>query len=341
MKVSRIKMFLRGKIFQLLCLIIIVLAIAYINLPGMFNIPNFRQIMNNITITAVFVCGIAPLLMCGGIDFSGSAIGACAGMIIGSCFQWFPSAPWWLMFIPALLMGAIIGALNAFFIIKLNLMAFIATMAMGTIWSGAAVWFVKNVPIPIAVRPFNNLSATFVLNIVPLFFLIAVVLLILYSFLLAKTSFGRSVLMAGGNPTAARLAGLNPNKIRAILFINSGVTAGFAGVINVSQTRQAAPNAFVTSMPHMTAFIASILGGVSFFGGAGSLTGAFMGVALINLLSYTLTAIGVDLWVNGLINGMLLIIALTIDDVTRRIRLNRLGIKAGANSMVMPGMPTR
>ena len=334
-------MFLRGKIFQMLVLIAIVLIIAYINAPGMFNMFNLRQIMSNITITAIFACGISPLLMCGGIDFSGSSVGNCAAVLLALCFQTFTSIPWPLLIIPALILGGAIGALNAFFVLKLNLMAFIATMAMGTVWGGLAIYAVRSVSVPIAIRAFNNLSGIFLFGYIPLFFMVAIVLIVFYSFLLMKTTFGRNVLMCGGNQVAARLAGLNPVKIRTILFINSGVISAVGGVAYASQLRLGHPQGLTTLMPHMSAFIGSLLGGVSFFGGSGSIAGAFFGITLINVLSYSLTSMGVDLWVNSLLNGSLLIIALTIDDITRRIRLRRLGIKSGTNSMVMPGMPSR
>ena len=338
MKVSRVKMFLRGKIFQLLCLIAIVLVIAAIFEPKMFSGPNIRQIMSNITITAVFVCGVAPLLMSGGIDFSGSAFGVCSSIFFARLLQLLPGLPWYVILFPALIFGALLGLLNSFFIVKLNLVAFIATMAMATVFNGLGKWYVASVPIPIAVRSFNSLSGVFFLNVIPLFFVVMLVMIAIYSLLLIKTSFGRSVIMCGGNAAAARLAGLNPNRIRTILYVNSGFVAAIGGIMQASQTRVANPDAFIFTAPHMSAFIATILGGVSFFGGSGSLGGAVLGVALMQILSYSLTTIGVPTWSTALINGMLLIVALTVDDVTRRIRFRRLGIKAGGSDMVMPGM---
>lgn len=339
MKVTRLRLFLRGKIFQLLCLIALILVITLISAPNAYNTSNLRQIMNNITIYAVFVCGVAPLLMCGGIDFAGSAFATCAMLIFARLLQLFPSVPWPVLLIPMMAAGAILGAMNAFLIIRLNLIAFIATMAMATVFNGIASWSIKAVAIQITNKSFTSLSATFLFNVIPVFFIFAVVLVALYTILLMKTSVGRSILMCGGNPIAARLAGLNPNKIRTALYINSGVIASIGGVIWAAQNRMAVHTAFTMTAPHMSAFIGSLLGGVSFFGGSGSLGGAFLGVALMNLLAYSLQTVGVPIWSNALINGMLLIVALTIDDVSRRIRMKKLGIKAGGgNGMVMPGM---
>jgi ribose/xylose/arabinose/galactoside ABC-type transport system permease subunit len=331
-------MFLRGKVFQMIALTAVVLIIAAINTPQMFNIYNIRQLLLNITIAGIFICGVSPLLMSGGIDFAGTAIGNCGAVAFAMLFVNNVGTPWWVWVVPALIIGGLMGAINAFFVIKLNMMAFIATMAMASIWQALVTWLVKSVAIPIPAGPFTRLSAVFVFDTIPLFFIVMIVLVFIYSVILIKTSFGRSVLMCGGNASAARLAGLKPNKVRTILFINSGVVAALGGMVRASQTRLGSHMTLSGLQPHMSAFIASILGGVSFFGGSGSLAGGFFGVALINTLSYSLLAMGVDVWVNGLINGSLLIIALTIDDVSRRMRMRRLGIKAGSNNLTMPGM---
>jgi ribose/xylose/arabinose/galactoside ABC-type transport system permease subunit len=338
MKVSRLRLFLRGKIFQLLCLAVLIIVITLIAAPRAYNTANLRQIMNNITIVAVFVCGVAPLLMCGGIDWAGSAFATCAMLVFARLLELFPSVPWPIMLIPSIIVGGLLGGLNAFFIIRLNLMAFILTLATASVFNGIANWSIKGIQIQVTNKSFTGLSGKFLFDVIPVFFLFAVLLVIVYSIILFKMSFGRSVLMCGGNPAAARLAGLNPKKIRTILYINSGVIASLAGVIWAAQNKMAVHTAFMVTQPHMTAFIGALLGGVSFFGGSGTLSGAFLGVALMQLLAYSLQTMGVNIWINGLINGMLLIVALTIDDISRRIRMKKLGIKAGSGGMVMPGM---
>jgi len=331
-------MFFHGKVFQLLCLIVVVISVTAAIRPSALNTANLRQILNNITVAGIFVCGVSPLLMSGSIDFSGSALGNIGGLVLAAVLSSIPGIPWPIAVVIALISGAILGLGNAFFVVKLNLVPFIATMGFGAAVTALGVWSVVSIPIPITVTAFTRLSAVFVFNVVPLFFVVVLAFVILYSIILNRTGFGRSVLMCGGNSYAARLAGLNPGKIKTILFVNSGLISALAGVIYASQSRFGNPNSFSTSIPHMTAFIASILGGVSFFGGSGSLIGAFFGVALMNLLAYSLQSMGANLWINGLINGLLLIKALTIDDVSRRIRLRKMGIKASPTNMGMPGM---
>ncbi|MDR1509661.1 MAG: ABC transporter permease [Synergistaceae bacterium] len=340
MKTSVLKKFTQSKIFQLIVIGAIVVIVTTIIQGNAYNKPNLRQIMNTITINLIFVCAVAPLLMCGGIDWAGSAIGTAAMMVFAKLLQMFPGIPWPIMLLPLMISGAIIGALNAFFIVKLNLVAFIATMAMSTVISGITNWTVKGVQLQITDKAFTGLSSTFLFDMIPVFFIFALILVVFYSWMMMKTNLGRNIVMCGGNAAAARLAGINPQKIKTMLFINSGVIASLGGAVWAAQNRMATPTALMTTTPHMTAFIGALLGGVSFFGGSGSLGGAFFGVALIQLLAYSLQTMGIPIWVNGLINGMLLIIALTIDDIARRLRMKKLGLNSegGGKGAVMPGM---
>jgi ribose/xylose/arabinose/galactoside ABC-type transport system permease subunit len=340
MKKFDFKRITQSKIFQLIAIAVVVILITLLVRPRTYNVSNLRQLMNVITVYAIFVCAAAPLLMCGGIDWAGSSIGTASMMVFAGAMQLLPSVPWPIMLIPLILTGAIIGAVNSFFIVRLNLIAFIATMAMSTVVSGFTIWSVKGVQIQITNKSFTGLSSTFLFGVIPVFFIFALALVIFYNWMLTRTTFGRSIVMCGGNPVAARLAGLDPKKIQTLLYINSGVVAAVGGAVWAAQNRMATPAALITPMPHLTAFIGALLGGVSFFGGAGSLFGAFFGVALIQLLAYSMQSMGVSLWINGLINGSLLIIALTIDDVSRRLRMKKLGLKSGSGGgdAVMPGM---
>ena len=338
MKVSLVQKITRSKIFQLAVIAAIIVVITAVLKPGSYNKSNIRQLLNTVTINALFVCGVAPLLMSGGIDWAGSAIGTGSLMVFAALLIRFPNVPWPVMLIPLVITGAILGFINSLFIIRLKLVAFIATMAMATVITGINTWANKGVQLQITNKAFTNLAGKFLFGVIPWFFIFAAIMCAIYSFMLMRTTFGRSILMSGGNQVAARLAGLNPDKIKTILYINSGAIASLGGLLWGAQNKVSTAGALTVSSPHMAAFLGSMLGGVSFFGGAGSLMGGVVGVALVQLLSYSLQMLQVPTWVFSLINGSLLIVALTIDDVSRRLRLRKLGVKDGVKGAVMPGM---
>ena len=337
-KKSALKKFIQGRAFLLIVLAVVVLIITYAVQAKAFTRGNMSQIMATLSYLGVFTIGIACLLVGGGFDFSTSAHATVGILIFAQLLQWFPGLPWPVAMIGTLGFGIIAGLINAFFSEGLRLMAFICTIGMQSVWNGLSMWYTRGNMMPIYRAGFTKLATLYVAGSpVPWTFVFMVLIVILYSFILKWTRFGRSVLMSGGNPNAARLAGLKPPRIRTILFVNNGVLAGVAGLIWASQQKMASAQGLIQGTPEMTALTASILGGVSFIGGAGNLAGAFFGCVLIQILQYALQSMGLQLWFVTLVNGMLLVIALGIDSINTRRRTKGMGGGIGGN-MGVPGM---
>ncbi len=333
------KRIVQSKVFQMLIFTAVVLIVTYIVRPGSFTFGNAQRILSNLSYAGPFLCGVAILLLVGGIDFAGSAHATCAMLLFAQILIWSPNLPWPVALIAALIAGAVAGGVNAFFVNGLNLMPFIVTIGMSSVWAGLASWVTRGTQIQIRNIPFNNLSAQYIPGTpIPVLFVFMALLVVFYSILIKKTAFGRSILMAGGNPAASRLAGLNPKRIRTILYINNGILSALGALMWASQQKMATPTGLTLLMPHMTALTATLLGGVSFIGGSGSLGGAFCGMILINVLAYSLQIMGLPLWFITWVNGMLLVVALTIDGFNMRRRFKKLGIKMGGGGAVMPGM---
>ena len=336
-KPSVLRKIIQSKIFQLLCIMAIVFIATAIIKPNAYSLGNAKQLLNNISYYGVFVIGMACILISGNMDFSMSGIATCSMLLFAMLLSWFPNLSWVVALLAAVACGAILGLVNAFFVERLNIMPFIVTIATSSIFAGIAAWVTRGNQVQIINIPFIRISATYIFNFIPITFVFMLVLFLLYSIMLSKTRFGRSVFMAGGNPTAARLAGLNPKRIKTILFVNNGVLCSLAGLIWASQQQIAHPTSLVTQTPHITSLISVLLGGVSFVGGAGSLFGAFFGIATIQLLSYALQTMGFPLWVISLVNGMLLVVAVAIDGYNMRKRFKKLGVKMPGGGAAMPG----
>ena len=324
--------FFSGRGPLLIGLILITLIITYLVEPGSYTLGNAQQIMNNLCFLLVFGIGVAVLLMGGGFDFACSGHATCSTLIFLLVLQSSENMPWWVAAIAAILFGAFAGGINAFFAQGLHLMPFIATIAMSNVWGGIAKWATKGNYVAINNEVFGKITSTLIGKTpIPALFIGVIALVVVYSLILKYTKFGRSIAMVGGNPVAARLAGLNADRIKSILYINTGVLAAVGGLIWSSQQRMYNPGGMTALAPEMTSLTAAILGGVSFMGGSGTLGGAMVGVFLISLLSYALQAMMLPTWVTTLVNGMLLVIALTIDGLTKK------GAQGG-EKMLMPGM---
>ncbi|MDR1329103.1 MAG: ABC transporter permease [Oscillospiraceae bacterium] len=335
-KQSFIKKTIQSKPFLLLVITAAVLVLTAIVKPVAFSLANGRELLQRLSYSLVFLCGVSMLLISGGIDFGLSSMASAATVVFAQLVKL--KMPWGGAAVIALAFGAVAGLINAFLVNKLNMMSFIATIGMSSVWAGFAAWYTRGMQISVVSATFNKISKIYVGQLVPLVFIIGAALVVIYSLVLKHTKFGRSILVIGGNQAAARLAGLKPKLVSSLLFVNASVLGVIGGLIFASQQKAGGPALLTTTAPEMTALTASILGGVAFSGGSGSLFGAFAGVILIQVLAYALQVMIPTLtWVQLFVNGMLLVVALTVDGITMQRRLRKLGIKSSGGGMIMPG----
>jgi ribose transport system permease protein len=139
---------------------------------------------------------------------------------------------------------------------------------------------------------------------------------------MSSTRFGRRMYMAGGNPNAARLAGINPKRITTTLYINNSVIACLAGSLMAARMHMGSPSAIAGS--DLDAITAAVLGGVSFMGGGGNMVGVFIGLLLLNSFKNGLVVVGLDSYYQVVASGLLLIAALTLDFFREKSRIKNL-----------------
>ena len=332
--------FKQSRTFLLIVLtIVILLILLLVSGPQVFNEGNALQIMNKMAYMGIFITATACLLLSGGIDFSLGAQATFGCILFAEFCINNPNTPWIVFAILALVLGAVMGLINAFFSQVLNLMPFICTIGISSVWLGIANWYSKAL-----VKTINNPSFSMVAAAkipgtpIPLTFLFMILLVVIYAMVIKRTNFGRSVLVVGGNPAAARLAGLNPKRVKSVLYVNASILGMIGGLIYTAQLKSAGTSGIPQAMVEMNGLTASLLGGVSFAGGAGGLAGAFFGILLIQVLAYSMQIMVNYVWLVQFVNGMLLVVALTIDTITTSRRMKKLGLKAGGGGMVMPGM---
>jgi ribose/xylose/arabinose/galactoside ABC-type transport system permease subunit len=161
---------------------------------------------------------------------------------------------------------------------KIKLEAFIATLVSQSIIRGFAYILCDGKPIAISNSNFIKIGKMRFLG-VPFSVWVMIVSIIIFGFILSKTKFGRSVYAIGGNKDAARLAGLNPQRIVTISFVMMGIFCGIGGIIFAARMNSGQPAANVNL--EFDSITAVILGGVSFTGGVGNMGGTILGIILI------------------------------------------------------------
>lgn len=326
--------FFSSKYFSLLIIIVAQLIIFTAWSDGMMVKPlNIRNILNNVVLLSFISIGACFLMLYGEMDISSGASGSFAACM-SAMFAMNYGLPDWLAIIVALLIGCVIGLLNALMINKLKFPPFIATMSMSNVLQGLGYLLVSALGVSINRQPvFNFLGDTKFFNkLVPMGVLIAILFLVVYGIILAKTKFGRTIYLCGGNRMAAKLCGLNPTKLSYILYINSAFLASVSGVMYVARVKTALPTALTSYQ--FTGITAAVLGGVAFGGGSGNILGCALGMLVLAVFNNGVATVGLNANYATVFNGVLLIVGLALDSINAR----RNARKVVASSMASLGV---
>lgn len=270
---------------------------------------NIRNVMNSMVISAFLTCGAAFLMIAGNVDLSTGQVALLAGAMLGTFLQL--GLPWPLAVIGVFALAAAVGALNAVLINEVKFQPFVATMAVSYVVQGIMLVRLEGFSIDVDSPPIVWVGTYRIGGVVPVSIIFSFIVFAIYGVILAKTKFGKTIFLVGGNPVAAKLAGLNPKKLSYILFINNAILGSVAGMLQAARLKAATANAISNGM--FAGMTGAILGGVSFGGGSGGMGGAFVGLVLLNGFNSGLSTIGLSPYWQTLASGALLLLALTFD----------------------------
>ena len=204
----------------------IIMCIVFTKLQSnFFSYRNMLNILTSGSLVGLLCIGEAYLIIAGMIELSAGAVAAFSGVLAAILAR--DGLPLGAILPITIAGGLLFGLLNGLLVTKIKLQPFITTLATMSIARGLAYIICQVKPVRIANESLNAVGSLQVLT-VPLPVLILVVLIAVFGILLAKTEFGRNVYLVGGNPEAARLAGINVNKIKVQLFMISGAIAALS-----------------------------------------------------------------------------------------------------------------
>ncbi|MDQ1046316.1 ABC transporter permease [Streptomyces sp. V4I2] len=291
--------------------------IGFIVSPAFLTADNLIGVAQQSTELSLLVLATALILICGRMDLSlESTIGVAPVIAVwlvlpstGGRFTGLGLFPEWTAIPLCLLVGALIGAVNGFLILKLRLNGFIVTLGGLTMLRGLQVALSEGQSIVDLPSSFTYLGKTAWLG-VPAAIWICALLFALGSSALAWLRHGRALYAIGGNSEAARTAGIRVDRIVWIVLILGSVLAAFAGILYSGH--YGSISATQGSGWIFQVFAATVIGGVSLNGGKGSVFGALTGVLTLQLVVNVMTLAGVPpLW-NQFLNGAIIIVALII-----------------------------
>jgi ribose transport system permease protein len=296
-------------------LAVIALVILFsVTSPVFLTVQNFRNIGVAAAALAAVSFGQTFAILTAGLDLSvGSTValvsvvsafgmrshGIAAGMIEG------------------LLAGTAVGLLNGVVITQLRVFPFIATLAMLSIMSGLALNLSSGVAVSGLPTRFGDLAYE-LLEGIPVPVIIAFLVLVISLFVLRYTRVGRHIYAVGGNEEAARLSGINIDRVKISAYVICGFCAAVGSLILTARVASGQPT-LGTSLP-LESVAAVVLGGVSLFGGRGSVLGVAFGVAFVSILSNGLNLLNVSSYTQLMVIGGALIVAVALDQAIVRRR---------------------
>ena len=214
-----------------------------------------------------------------------------------------------------LLAGALIGAFNGVLIAYLRVNALIATLATMLMVRGLAFIASHGQAVGIADEGFISFGDTTFLNL-PLPIWLTATCFLVFGVLLNHTVFGRNTLAIGGNPEAARLAGVRVERLRVWIFLLQGVVTALAGLVLASRITSGQPNA-ATGF-ELDVISACVLGGVSLQGGKARIFGVVIGVLIMGTVENVMNLLNVDAFYQYLVRGLILLAAVLLDQLKTR-----------------------
>ena len=280
---------------------------------------NLSLVIQQVVVVGTLAIGQTLIILTAGIDLSNGMIMAFSQILISGLFL-SNGMPAPLAILAGLLAAALFGLVNGLLITQLRLPPFIVTLGMFNIaFALTRIYSVTTVRLTDSAW-FTFFGQTFTIGgedgaKFTYGSVLMIVLCFLAWFVLRQTSWGRHVYAMGDNPEATRLAGIHTNRLLVSVYTIAGLLYGIAGLLLIARTGVADPQAGQNS--NLESITAVVLGGTSLFGGRGSILGTLLGALIVGIFRNGLTLIGVPSIYQWLITGVLVILAVAVDQLTR------------------------
>jgi len=282
--------------------------------PHFLNPRNFTNVLTSVSVIGIIATAMTLALIGRGPDLTVGAIVAMTGSIQANLVV-INGYPWYIGMLAGIAIGVGVGFLNGLIIVKFNLSPFIVTLGMMNVVRGLCFVLTDGLAYFIDVPGLVYLGRASWVGI-PVSIIVLIASFVVFEFISQKTVFGRHIYASGGNRAAARLAGININKVGIALFVISGFMASIAGIIVIGIGGAALPN-IGESYP-MDAITAVLLGGTSLAGGFGSVRKTFLGVLIIGIMNNGMALLNVQSFWQIAAKGALLLAAVMIDGLRNK-----------------------
>jgi rhamnose transport system permease protein len=323
---------LRREMGILVVIILFCLAVG-IAKPRFLTLDNFRTMLMLIPLIMIVAMGQMLVIIARHVDLSvGSTLGF-AAMMTALMFKLQPDIPWFLGFPLAIGIGAVLGFMNGLTVIVFRLPAIIVTL--GTLYLYRGLTFIasgaKQIDRQFIPGPLKAMSANAPTFWFPWILIIALAVVLVTYWFANHSRLGRQIYAIGSNPVAAPLRGIPVTAVTLTVFSISGALAGLAGIMYASRWGFVNPSNTGWGFEFQV-IAAVVIGGVSINGGVGSVLGVVLGVVLLGCVSSALPLLGIAGTVQSAIYGLVIIVALVIDQTVRERGIQALTTARGART---------
>jgi len=317
MKIKMPKINLGGlKKYTVMFILLILMALFSFSSPYFFTIRNLTNIITQNTYFIIVAIGLSFVMIGGGIDLSVGFQMSLVGVVTAMCMVAY-HLPVWLSVLIGLLLGTLLGLFNGLIVANIKVFPLIVTIATSTVFQGIS--YIVSKAATYRGYPTEFLILTkgrFLEMSYDVWLTLAVVLLA--SFVYAKTSFGWNVLALGGNEEAARLAGIKTKAMKISVYTLCGFIVAIATMVMISKSNTT--NSSFGPGTEFTALTAAIVGGISFMGGEGNMLGLVTGVFILAVLGNGMQLAGWGTYAQYIVKGIILLGAVSFDEFQKNAR---------------------
>jgi ribose transport system permease protein len=311
-------------IFMLLCLVFSFITPWRDGYPIFLTQVNIINVIRQVSIVGIMAVGMTFVIMIGQIDLGVGSLLAVCGMLAAVLQK--AGAGLLLSILIPMLAGVVTGVLVGVLVTRARVPSFVATLGVLASFRGIAL-LISEQPVGGISDNFRFIGAGVLgdlalfarvpfIKILPVPIILFIGIVAIGSIIFHRYPFGRHVAAVGGNEEAARLSGINVDRIKIMVFAISGLCAAISALILTARLRSAQPN---SGEGYELDVIASVvIGGTSLYGGRGSIWGSFIGAMLIGVLSNGLNLMGVSPYLQPLIKGVVIVLAVLIDQLGSR-----------------------
>jgi ribose transport system permease protein len=309
----------------LLAALLVICAFLTFATGGLFLTPdNLFNVLRVSSIDMIAALGMTVALLAGQVDLSIGSLLAVVGVVSVSVFNMTGSVA--LAVLAGVAVGVVVGLINGFLVTRIAINSLIATLGMMAVLRGIGYLSTNARAVQTEGQAFQYLGTGYI-GPIPVPIIIAALVLVFVYFLLNRTVFGRYVYAVGGNPDAARSAGLPVRRIYMWAFIIVAVAAAISGLITAGRLNSFQPTIGLGF--ELNVIAAVILGGTRLTGGEGTVSGTVLGVLILGVLANGLVLLDVNTFWQDVVRGSVIILAVAIDEYRKRSEATRLQRLAG------------